>query len=126
MTNARLKRVARRTLRRAGRDVTLRNYFVASEDDYGENYDPVAGSPFTVTARVERSTAATPNRDAFGADVEADVEIFVESGTSAAAGLSDGAGDGASEIDVDGQTYVVLQLDDQDNGLLRLLCVRAA
>lgn len=120
MTNATLKRVARRALERAGRDVTLRNYSKTGEDDYGENY---SSSTQTVTARVVRSSVANPQRDAFGADTDADAEIYVSDQIN---GITDGGGDGASEVDVDGQTYVVVQLDDQDNGQYCLLCVRAA
>lgn len=119
------KRSHRRALDRHGRDVTLRNYNSSSEDDYGEVWSETADSPHTVTARVDRSRAPTPDRDARQeGEVSADVEVYIKDDTTAASNLRDGGGKGATEIDVDGETYVVLRSNDQDNGLLELTCER--
>lgn len=40
--------------------------------------------------------------------------------------IRDGGGEGATEIDVDGNTYVVIRRDVQDNGLYALDCERVS
>lgn len=40
--------------------------------------------------------------------------------------IRDGGGEGATEIDIDGQTYVVIRKDVQDNGLWALDCERVS
>lgn len=123
MVRASQKRARRRALDRHGQSVDLKTFSKTGEDDHGPEYDD---STTAVTARVDRSARANPNRDAFGADVEADAEVFVKDTVT---GIRDGGGDGASEIDIDQDgdfELAVLVADDQDNGLIRLFCTRLA
>lgn len=119
------KRAARRAIDRHGRDVTLRNYESSSETDYGEEWSETSGSPHTIKALVERRRELRTNRTAEqSGQIESEVAIYVKDDTTAATNLRDGGGRGATQIDVDGETYLVIRSDDQDNGLLLLHCRR--
>jgi len=111
-------------LAKLGRDVDLIHRVKTGEDEYGENYDddPFAENP--VRARVVVGSDANESRDEYGSDVDADAEVFVPDSVS---GITEGAGNGATRVDVDRDgdpEYRVLALDDQRNGVYRLLCVR--
>jgi len=124
MTNPATKRAARRAIDRAGRDVTLRNYDL-SESGGRQERSVTSSSPHTITARVERSGGASTDRDIRETgEPTADVTIYVADDDSGVGSIRDGGGRGASEIDVDNETYLVVQNDDQDNGLLALECER--
>jgi hypothetical protein len=120
-----VRSAARRALSRAGREVSLSNRKKIGEDDYGPNFDETTDSPHTVTARVDRDTSAEVVRDSSGSEVRVDADIFIRDDTAAVNdGLDGGGHKGASRVDVDGETYVVIQIDRQDNGLLRLETAR--
>lgn len=120
------KRAARRALDRVGRDVTLRNY-ERSESGGRESWSATASSPHTITARVDRTQSPTTDRSLRETgEPEADVSVYIRDDASGASNIRDGGGEGASEIDVDGVTYAVIQRDVQDNGLYALECERVS
>lgn len=125
MVRASQKRARRRALDRHGQAVDLTNYEDTGEDNFGENWDPTADSPKTVTARVDRQTRPRPDRDFREvADIDTAAAIYVKDSVT---GIRDGGGEGATEVDVDQDgdpEYRVLEADDQDNGLVRLNCER--
>jgi len=112
-----------RALDRVGRTVTIRNYVETGTDR--PEYSETTGSPYDVSARVDYKSTPSQVIDAHGSDVDIDVDVWIQE--NAAGGVSeitDGAGQGASEIDVDGETMIVMLVDVQDNGLVRLASVR--
>lgn len=114
-------RVASRTLERAGQDVDLVLKTETGEDDYGPNYSE---STTSTVGRVVRGNDAEPIRDASGNAVEVDAEVFVPDDIT---GLTGGGHEGATEVDVDqdgDSEYLVLEVDEQGNGLVRLFCGR--
>lgn len=121
-----IETAARRALERFGDDAELTNYESDGDDDHGTHWVATADSPVTVTARVVRGDTSQTVRDGSGVDTEIDAEIFVKDSVT---GIRDGGGESATEVVTNPgaaheQAYVVLQLDDQGNGLYRLLCVR--
>jgi len=115
---------ASRTLDRVGREVQLRNRVEVDRDDYGPEYDDTADSPHPLQARVDVDSDAGVVRDAGGSEVRVEADIFIDASTTAVANVTEGGHGGATRVEVDGTTYVVVVKDDQDNGLLRLLCGR--
>lgn len=124
MTHPSTKRAARRGIDRAGRDVTLRNYDL-SESGGRQTRSETSSSPHTITARVERGTQPTTDRSLRETgEPQADATFYIRDDASGASSLRDGGGRGASELDIDGETYVLVRQDDQDNGILVLECER--
>lgn len=124
MTNSRTKRVARRAIDRVGRDVTLRN-FTTSTSGGRESVSETNNSPHTITARIERATSASPDRGIRETgEPQADATVYIADDASGTSSLRDGGGEAASEIGADGETYIVIQSDGQDNGVLALECER--
>lgn len=118
-----VRSAARRALKRAGRSVTIRNY--TQNGTERPDWNQTSGSPYTVKARVDYRSTPRQVSDEFGASPDIDVDVWIDE--TAAGGVSeirDGGGQGASEIDVDEITLVVILKDVQDNGLMRLSCVR--
>lgn len=116
------QRATRRKIDRHGHDVTLTNYEVASEDEYGERYQQTTDSPKTVQAIVDRTSKGIGyERDARSADTKSARLFHVKDTVT---GITDGGGDGASTITDDGTDYVVMEKDDLQNGSYRLLCWR--
>lgn len=125
MPRAARKRAARQSVDRHGRDITLRN-FESSESGGRETWTETTDSPHTVTARLDRSTRPRPDRDAAATgEPMADVTPYIRDDASGISNLRGGGGEGASEIEADGITYIVVQADNQDNGLYALECERA-
>lgn len=114
---------AHRAIDRLGRDVTLQNYSKTGEDDYGEDWS--ADSPQTIKARVAKASGfplvETDRRMIEQGEVNTPTEVYIKDSVT---GIRDGGGEGASEIEVDGETLVVLQIDDNDRGVIRLICER--
>lgn len=107
-----------------GREIAdaLTNY-ERSESGGRETWTATSASPHTITLRLEQaSVAPSPDRNAMATgEVATSTTIYVKDTVT---GIRDGGGEGASEITVDGQTYVVVQQTDQDNGLYALHCER--
>lgn len=108
-----------RLIGKVGRDLEHTYYTKVGENDYGEEYDDAVE---TLTGRINRSGTLVQQRNEHSANVDVDAIIYLRK--IDAENVTDGGGDGASEFRVDGQTYIVMQADDQDNGLLKLDCER--
>lgn len=109
------------TLDVVGQPLDLVTKSQTGEDDHGPNYSE---STTSTRGRVVQETTADPFRDASGNEVEAEAEVYVPSSLT---GLTGGGHEGATEVDVDQDgtsEYLVLKVDDQDNGLYRLICGR--
>jgi len=114
---------AERALERIGRNVTIRNYVQVGNER--PSWDLTSGSPYTVKARVDYSTSPLQVSDAQTTNVDIDVDVFIlETAAGGVSEIRDGGGQGATEVDVDGVTMVAMLKDVQDNGLIRLACVR--
>jgi hypothetical protein len=111
------ERVSRRELDVHGRDVTIVQYSFGAENAYGDRPKNQA-STSTVTARVQRSTDASKRSDPDGEVTEADVTIYVKDSVT----VDDGPPQ--TEFEVDGETYIAVRADDEDNGLLTVDCRR--
>lgn len=106
-----------RLIDKVGRDLSHTYFEKVGEDDYGENYEQYSE---TITGRITRAGTIQQERSQHSAAIDVDSTIYIK--TDDAANVNDGGGDGASEFDVDGNTYIVLQSANQDNGLTRLDC----
>lgn len=127
MSGAATNSAISRFLDRRGQSVTLRNYEDTGGDDYGPNWSETSGSPYSVQMKVDApGDAPEAIRDAFGQDIEETRAFYLETGTTAESEVSGGAGDGASEMDFDGETWVVLSKTTQDSDLTRLITTRGA
>lgn len=108
-----------RLIDKIGRDLEFTHFEKVGENDYGEVYDETSE---TITGRINRSGTLVQQRNEHSASIQVDAIVYIK--------IDDGdnvnadGGDGSSQIDVDGQTYIVMQADVQDNGLLRLDCER--
>lgn len=119
-----MKGAQRRVLEARGVEVTVRNY-TRSTSDGRESWSETAGSPHTLTALVDPTRAPRPERDAYDAgEVAVQRSFHIETGTTAESNTRDGGGEGATEVDYDGQTWVVLQLEARNTGLTELICER--
>ena len=108
-----------RLIDKVGRDIEHTYYTQDGENNYGEVWVP---DTETLTARINRSGTIVQERNAHSASIDVDAVIYVKK--EDAENITDGGGDGASEFRVDGQTYIALQVDDQDNGLITVDCER--
>lgn len=114
-----MKHAINRMIDKIGRPLTHVYYTQDGEDNYGEVWEP---NTETIPGRINRSGTVMQQRSEHSASVDVDASIYVKADD--AQNVSDGGGDGASEFEIDGRTYVVLQKDNQDTGLVRLDCDR--
>lgn len=108
-----------RFLEQHGRDIEHTYYTKVDETDYGEEYE---SDTETLTGRINRQGTVLQDRSEHSAAVEVGAVIYLK--ISDEENVADGGGDRASEFVVDGEKYIALQVDDQDNGLLRVDCER--
>lgn len=120
MANDIHKRVARQELDRHGRDITHVSFSSSGTDNYED--DSFSESTQTVTARVDRPRSPRLVRTPGGEEVEADAKIIVKDSLS----ITDSGESGRPDEfrSVDGDDYVAIHADDQDNGLITIDCTR--
>jgi len=121
-------RAAKRALARRGTkvDIINRTKNDGKSDKYGDVYDDDEYSGNPVTARIVRGGGATKDHAEYGTRVEGDAEIFIPDDISEVIG---GGGQRATRLDVESggePEYLVLEVDKQENGLIRLVCERIA
>lgn len=109
---------AERALSRLGRPIAFTLRTAQSEDDYGVVY---AETEVTLQARVDYDSTATRDNSTRDSHAEYDATVYVSSRTDS---LTGGGGESATSANLDGETYRVLTIADQDNGLYALYCMR--
>lgn len=119
-----MKGAQRRFLKQQGTSITLRNY-TRSTSDGRETWSETSNSPHNLTALVDPTKQPSPDRDAYDAgEVAVERSFHIEADTTVAGNLRDSGGEGATEIDYDGQTWIVLQRENRQQGLVELVCER--
>lgn len=98
-------------LQRKGRQVTLRNYSKTGESEYGNTtYD---ASEQTISGFVERQGDADFVYGATGSIPEGEARFYVSSDYD----YYDNQAEKASQVDIDSQTWEVMQVAPKSNGL---------
>lgn len=114
-----LSKVVNRLIGKIGRDIEHTYYVQDGENDYGEVW---TSNTETLTGRINRSTTIVQERNEHSAAIDVDAVIYLRK--KDADNVTGDGGDGASEFRVDGQTYIAVQVDDQDSGLIHVDCER--
>jgi hypothetical protein len=111
-----------RAIDRIGRTVVIRNYTNSGTDR--PDWSETTGSPYNVKARVDYGSTPQQIADAYSTEADIDVDVWIKEDAISTSEITDGAGQGATEVDVDGETLIVMLKDVQDNDLIRLACVK--
>lgn len=107
-----------------GSSITLTNYTEGTENEYGYEWNETTNSPHTILAYTwlaQRSSENVSDERDQGQD-KTNRMFALKEGSSGVSEIRDGGGKGASRIEFDGDTFYVLNKDNQKSGLIVLEC----
>lgn len=107
-------------LQRKGREATLRNYTKTGESDYDN--DTYSTTESTIDVIMERESDASYATGASGQIPQGEARFYASSDHD----YYDNEDEKASQLDIDGQTWEVVQVAPKGNGLTVLQTERAS